>query len=642
MKLSKSIYSVLVGIVCSMASNAQSVESMVAKYPGKTACHTLLKTHYEIGIVNGEIAVTEQVSEEIMYLSEKNPTVVQDKVSFSSFFELNSIEAFTMVPQTNGKYKKVKVKDFVDASNTAGWVFYDDSRERSFHFKNITKGAKTRLNYSYKINQPNLLTPFFMQSYLPADKLEFSVAYTDDVEIGYKLMNLNEGEYTFTQTKKGNRNILTWSRNQVKDFKYESDGPNPKYYLPQIHVFLVSSKTRTGVQTHVGSIDNLHKWYRELIKDYNRNDKPSKELMNIVDSLTNGLTEELDKVRVIYKWVQGNIQYVAFENELAGFVPRAANVVCTRRFGDCKDMASIITEMLDFAGVKSYLTWIGTTSIPYSYSDIATPVVDNHMIATYIDKNGKPYFLDATDKYIDFEHPASHIQGKEALVSLSETEYKVFVVPRPEKEYTVYTDSVWMGIEGNKLVGKAMQYQTGYYRNFFTYRLTGRKADEQKEMLKGALEKGSNKFRLHDFEVKNLDVVEQPLTIQYTFDIGDYVHAYQDELYIDMNLSKRIGSKIEDDREVPFEYEFKSSESYVYTLTIPDGYEVKYLPENLTLSIPNFEIKLEYKQEGNKIVYNMTQNSELVMFEKEDFESWNQLFASANKFFSETIVLKKK
>ena len=71
------------------------------------------------------------------------------------------------------------------------------------------------------------------------------------------------------------------------------------------------------------------------------------------------------KARRIYKWVQQNIKYVAFEDGMEGFIPRDASLVCSRRYGDCKDMASILTKMLQYSGVEACFVWIGTRSLPY-------------------------------------------------------------------------------------------------------------------------------------------------------------------------------------------------------------------------------------------------------------------------------------
>lgn len=84
--------------------------------------------------------------------------------------------------------------------------------------------------------------------------------------------------------------------------------------------------------------------------------------------------------------------------------------------------------MLSLAGLKGNLTWIGTRSIPYSYNEVPTPIVDNHMILSY-KYNDKTYFLDATGRFIPIDLPTSFIQGKEALISNGENSYVIETVP---------------------------------------------------------------------------------------------------------------------------------------------------------------------------------------------------------------------
>ena len=82
-----------------------------------------------------------------------------------------------------------------------------------------------------------------------------------------------------------------------------------------------------------------------------------------------------------------NIKYIAFEYALGGFIPREANEVFQKKYGDCKDNSSILFKMLEIAGLQGNLTWIGTRKIPYTYEEVPTRAVDNHMILSYENKN---------------------------------------------------------------------------------------------------------------------------------------------------------------------------------------------------------------------------------------------------------------
>ncbi|MBC8644862.1 transglutaminase domain-containing protein [Flavobacterium lindanitolerans] len=142
--------------------------------------------------------------------------------------------------------------------------------------------------------------------------------------------------------------------------------------------------------------EELYNYYKSFIKNLNKTDDT--ELKELSVELTEGLSSDTEKIKKIFYWVKDNIKYIAFENGYEGFIPREASTVFKRKFGDCKDMSSIITSMANYAGIKNVtVSWIGTREIPYSYEQLPTPSVDNHMIAVYND-NGNYIFLDATDR----------------------------------------------------------------------------------------------------------------------------------------------------------------------------------------------------------------------------------------------------
>ena len=84
-------------------------------------------------------------------------------------------------------------------------------------------------------------------------------------------------------------------------------------------------------------------------------------------------------------------KYVAFEDGMGGFVPREAGLVCSRRFGDCKDMASILTAMNRAAGIPAYFTWLGTRDLPYTFS--GTPFAAGQQSYDLYDTYWRPVYI---------------------------------------------------------------------------------------------------------------------------------------------------------------------------------------------------------------------------------------------------------
>jgi hypothetical protein len=635
---------ILLGLLTyALGVNAQNedVERVKVKFPDAKTVNLLSSCHYEVEQDAEKWIITNTRIDERIYTDDKVSSVMKDNVSYNSFFDLKDIEAITY-SYTGRKYKKHTVKEYAVNTNTSRNAFYDDGKEKVFYFEHITPGSKTYLKYNLELTRPQFISPFYMQSYVPSEKIELSITVPGNVTIGYKIFNLSEEEYTYTTSIKSGQTTHKWIRTDVAKMEYEGDAPPPSYYLPSIHIY-IKEYTTDGVTTPMlGTADGLHTYYQSLIRGYdNEQDENSAFLLGVVDSIKSLHTTELARVEGIFNWVQSNIKYIAFEYELSGFVPRPAHLVCSRKYGDCKDMANSIKYMLELAEIDGHLTWIGTKSLPYKYSEISTPSVDNHMICTYFNKKGEAIFLDATDSYIPFGYPASHIQGKEAMVSMSQDSMQLVEVPIPGIDFSYLKDSVLLTIDGATLSGKGQYIEAGYFKNNTTYRLLNTDDSELKKYYENKLELGSNKFLLDTITVENLDDHKKPIVVNYEFRIPSMIQSYQDELYIDLNLYKSVGTKVKEDRKLPYMYRNKMGHTEKYILTIPAGYQVSYLPKSLNEKIGDFVYNIDYEQVENTIVYTFYQGRDTLFFTPDLFQDWNEAFKRMNDQFSESIVLKK-
>jgi hypothetical protein len=146
-----------------------------------------------------------------------------------------------------------------------------------------------------------------------------------------------------------------------------------------------------------------------------------------VAEITTGITDKNERVKPIYYWVQDLIKYIAFKEGIAVLQTNLPQNVCNKRYGDCKGMAILLKIILIEAGFDARLVWIGTNAIAYDY---ATPSlrVDNPMV-TAIMVDGKPIFLEGTDKFNKYGTFATRIQGKQGLIQ-NGSEFELVQVPQ--------------------------------------------------------------------------------------------------------------------------------------------------------------------------------------------------------------------
>jgi hypothetical protein len=303
-------------------------------------------------------------------------------------------------------------------------------------------------------------------------------------------------------------------------------------------------------------------------------------------------------------------------------------------------MASIIHKMLSCAKIPSHLTWIGSRSIPYRYTELPTPGVDNHMINTYIN-NGNYYYLDATGQNTPFKLSTSFIQGKEALISMDSLNFEIREVPEIPYTQNQLIDSVEINIDHAKVNGKAISYLSGFYHVLMAESLT-ENSKETANTLRDYYLKGSNKFLIDSIHVHHLSDRDTTMKIDYEFNIEDYVRYNGEDIYINLSLDKDFqNGTIESKRKLDYERRFKQLVTTVVKLKIPKGYKVGYVPPNATFKSDLFSFNIEYSQRGMNVIQTKRIIINTLMVKKKDFENWNKMIKEFKKAYSEVLILKK-
>jgi hypothetical protein len=372
-----------------------------------------------------------------------------------------------------------------------------------------------------------------------------------------------------------------------------------------------------------------------------KNFKVDTGITNTVKRITEGDATESEKAAHIYKWVQDNIHYVAIENGMEGFIPRPADTVYKRKYGDCKDMSSIISAMCQRAGLKAYFAWIGTTDLPYSYKE--TPIhVSNHMICA-VKINNEWVFLDGTHPLLPFGANRDDIQGKEALIAIDQDHYEIVTIPVEAPEKNTVTDITHLTIDGSKLQGVADQTYKGYMSWQIAAALqNNKKEDERKKLVKQLTVRGTNKYQLGKYNIRAAKSGNRDVTINADFVLESYLQHSGKETFINMNLLRhfddmRIDTK---DRVVPFYFDYKTKRKEVVVLDIPKGYKVKHLPANSKGSLDRlWNYSITYTKDKNHVTLTKEYELKTLSIGTEKFADNNKMVDGLKNIYKESVVL---
>lgn len=631
----------MLAAICCMAdvSTAQNLAQVQARYPHEVAVYLNYATELRLFLQNDTPAVERKQVNDLMILSEKNVGLFsRSAVYHSDFNQLMGMEAYTLLP---GSKKKIPIGPTKTQNSSSRSVFYDDVKETSFDYPALTQGAIAHLEYTQLLKEAHLISPFSYGAGIPAWNVSFTAIVPDNMEINYIVKNDPKGLLKLNKEKKRGNTYYRWSMEHVQNETNYSDAPDDSYYAPHVIVYITQYTNSKGRQTFVQSVDDLYRWNYSFIQHLNQTEDPT--LKAITDSLVKPLSTALQKATAIYKWVQNHIRYVAFENGLEGFRPRQAAEVCSKRYGDCKDMSSIITQMLRMAGIEAYYTWIGTRDIPYTYTEVPLPIVDNHMISVArID--GRWYFLDGTSPSSTIFLPPSAIQSKQALVSISPSSYEILTVPVAEPTVSTIVDSTFIHLTAEGIAGKEKVLYKGYYAEEIHNALLYRDEKRLKDYVKTRTNKASNKFMLGAYKVTKQDDPLLAASIEAEFDIPGYGKKVGNEYYINLHLEKLFENQLIDTakRKVPKQFEFKGQVTQHHILDIPEGYSVSYHPDNFEVDTEFYKLRIEYKKEAKRIIATQVLTNKVLLLQPEQFAAWNAPIAHIESQYKEQIVLEKQ
>lgn len=118
-------------------------------------------------------------------------------------------------------------------------------------------------------------------------------------------------------------------------------------------------------------------WYEELLADLPRNDP---EVSALAKRLTAGLESPRDQVEALSDYVRRKIRYEAVEIGVGGYVPTPAPEVLQRAWGDCKDKAALLAELLAAVDIPSHLVVLRSGRDGAFTREFASPNAFNHVI----------------------------------------------------------------------------------------------------------------------------------------------------------------------------------------------------------------------------------------------------------------------
>jgi len=340
--------------------------------------------------------------------------------------------------------------------------FYSDEHICYFPLPLERKGSTSSVLFKKTISDPRyFLNVYFSESY-PVLHKEVTIKVPRWMKVELKEINFNGYEITKTSNYDNNNDadVYTYTIKNLPPRENEDECPGPSYIYPHILVLSKEATVENVKKTYFNSVADQYAWYKQLVGNIGSNDAIVKVK---AQEITAGITNDLDKIKAVFYWMQNNVRYVAFEDGIAGFKPDKADEVIRKKYGDCKGMANATKELLRSLGYDARLCWIGTNHIAYDYSTPSLSV-DNHMICA-LKFQGEMYFLDATENYLGFDEYAERIQGRQVLIEDGDN-YILANIPSTTYQQNLDEEKRILKIDGTDLKGTATHVWKGEEKEY--------------------------------------------------------------------------------------------------------------------------------------------------------------------------------
>jgi transglutaminase-like putative cysteine protease len=366
----------------------------------------------------------------------------------------------------------------------------------------------------------------------------------------------------------------------LPSFSYEADSPEIGASAPQLLI-----------KGSFDDVDTLYSYMHSFVPDDSLN--VNDEVRDLAALLARDTSSAQQLIDATTDWVHRNIRYYAIEHDDNAFAPAPAAAVLARRSGDCKGSANLIKTLLRLNGIDTRLAWVGTKGhFPCSWDVMPVLACGNHMIAAAL-LNDSIQYLDGTATYAFNGFISPSLRGQQALIEDGDKPL-LRVVPTTADDFTHLKASY--AIEGDTLKGHITRRFTGYQKVSLSY-LLGETAPTRKPLVKQRI----LCFKRSDARASEVRTEESPdrRELHLFGDVAEpgAVKRLGDRLYVDLDPVRDEMLAVVDTAGRKADYELASPyrASFDYSFRIPEGYEVKSLPEDFDINNDFFGASLAYR-----------------------------------------------
>lgn len=407
-----------------------------------------------------------------------------------------------------------------------------------------------------------------------------------------------------------------------------------KNYLSRIEYELKTFRGFNGV------VEDFTKTWKTVDNELKTDQNIGKQLSKSIETktlLTPDILNEPDaqkKAIAIYKYVQDNYTWNEKYNI---FKDVSVKDLIKNKSGNVSSINILLHNLLEETGINVKPILLSTRNNGFA-TKIFPVISEFNYLIVQATINNETYFLDATDKYLNFgEIPFRCLNQYGRLLDFKKGSEWIDIAPKNISQI-LYNASLELN-ENNKLTGKISGRTTGYHALNFK-----KSYYPNKEGYIDGLENKYPNIKITDHEIITDGKTSSDFSESYNIElhaetIGD--HIYLNPFFVKFFTQNPF--KLQE-RTYPIDFGYKDSYFYMLNINVGDSYSVLELPQDFVVALPENtgRLSLSSKVIGQTINISMKIDFREALYPPEYYTYLKEFMAKivdAQK--NTTIVIKK-
>ena len=503
-------------------------------------------------------------------------------IFYSALIKVSKIEA-CIKDILGNEIKKLKKTEIKSRSAISNISLYEDNMIYEFTLKHNVYPYV--LCYSYEEVEDEFLYIDYWSPVLNYNIPTKKATLKLNVPKHYVFSFTTQGISTQIKDSIESNYVYTWNADYAERPEREIYAPETDIYYPKVKIvpkhFFYEAK---------GSFESWKSYGNwQFGQNATLADLPEEE-KNRVNLLVKDITDDTEKIKVLYHDLQDRTRYVNVSLETGGMIPYPASYVSKNRYGDCKALSNYFISVLQCAGIHSYYTKItaGDRILPV---DLTFPSQQSNHIIVFVPLKKDTIWLDCTSDG-PFGYLGTFTQGREAY--LIEKDNSRWIRTPKMKAQDVEVRRFINGVYGEGAMSRAdfkVRLKGDDFEQLSQVSRAYNHDDQQIIIRNNYIENG---FEMLGFELINAHRDSLYIDLNYQTQTNKLYQKYGADLVVRPVLFDLPAFKKPVERKYPVKIDYPVCKTDSQVFDIPEGYSI--LPnvksENIESMYGKYNLKM--------------------------------------------------